>query len=113
MKLYKTKHGPVVEDSGIFYRSAESDWDRLLNRDNLSNALVAIVRQGDACKEFNAQTETLAPIGQQEVWAAGVTYYRSRTARIEESKTGGGSDFYDRVYSAVRPELFFKATPSR
>ena len=49
----------------------------------------------------------------QEVWAAGVTYYRSRTARIEESHDAGGGDFYDRVYRAERPELFFKATPHR
>jgi 2-dehydro-3-deoxy-D-arabinonate dehydratase len=55
----------------------------------------------------------LAPIENQEVWAAGVTYYRSRDARMEESKSAGGGDFYSRVYSAARPELFFKATPSR
>jgi 2-dehydro-3-deoxy-D-arabinonate dehydratase len=46
----------------------------------------------------------------QDVWAAGVTYYRSRNARMEESKAAGGGDFYDRVYAAERPELFFKAT---
>jgi 2-dehydro-3-deoxy-D-arabinonate dehydratase len=55
----------------------------------------------------------LPPIGSQEVWAAGVTYLRSRTARMEESATAGGSDFYDRVYHAHRPELFFKATSHR
>jgi 2-dehydro-3-deoxy-D-arabinonate dehydratase len=54
-----------------------------------------------------------APIGSQEVWAAGVTYYRSRDARMEESKSAGGGDFYDRVYRADRPELFFKATAHR
>ena len=47
------------------------------------------------------------------MWAAGVTYYRSRDARIEESKEAGGGDFYARVYEAERPELFFKATPFR
>ena len=57
--------------------------------------------------------ELLAPIGSQEVWAAGVTYLRSRDARIEESKDAGGGTFYDRVYDAVRPEIFFKATPHR
>ena len=57
--------------------------------------------------------EIVAPIGTQEVWAAGVTYYRSRSARIEESKDAGGGTFYDRVYSADRPELFFKATARR
>src|SRR6185295_1884734 len=55
----------------------------------------------------------LAPIGTQEVWAAGVTYYRSRTARMEESQAAGGGDFYERVYDAERPELFFKSTPHR
>src|ERR1035438_7243257 len=55
----------------------------------------------------------LAPIEQQEVWAAGVTYYRSRTARMAESEATGGKSFYDRVYQAQRPELFFKATPHR
>lgn len=54
-----------------------------------------------------------APIGTQEVWAAGVTYFRSRTARMEESKDAGGGSFYDKVYTAERPELFFKATPHR
>lgn len=53
----------------------------------------------------------LAPIDQHEVWAAGVTYLRSKEAREEESKQA--ATFYDLVYRAPRPELFFKATPSR
>ena len=53
----------------------------------------------------------LAPIdGETEVWAAGVTYRRSEEARVEES---GTPDIYTKVYSAERPELFFKATPRR
>jgi 2-dehydro-3-deoxy-D-arabinonate dehydratase len=55
----------------------------------------------------------LPPIGSQEVWAAGVTYLRSRDARMEEAKAAGGGDFYDKVYDAERPELFFKALPHR
>ena len=55
----------------------------------------------------------LAPIESQEVWAAGVTYLRSRDARMDESKDAGGGTFYDRVYDAPRPEIFFKATPHR
>jgi 2-dehydro-3-deoxy-D-arabinonate dehydratase len=58
-------------------------------------------------------SEFLAPIEAQEVWAAGVTYYRSRAARMAESESAGGADFYDRIYTAERPELFFKATPHR
>jgi 2-dehydro-3-deoxy-D-arabinonate dehydratase len=52
-----------------------------------------------------------APIDDQEVWAAGVTYVRSKQARMDESPTS--ASVYDRVYSAERPELFFKATASR
>lgn len=53
----------------------------------------------------------LAPLDDQEVWGAGVTYLRSKTARQEESPQG--ANFYDLVYSAARPELFFKASPHR
>jgi 2-dehydro-3-deoxy-D-arabinonate dehydratase len=52
-------------------------------------------------------------VGSQEVWAAGVTYYRSRTARMEESEDTGGARFYDRVYDAERPELFYKGNALR
>jgi len=57
------------------------------------------------------QIRWLAPIDQQEVWAAGVTYKRSQTARMEESEAAASC--YDRVYQADRPEIFFKATPNR
>jgi 2-dehydro-3-deoxy-D-arabinonate dehydratase len=58
-----------------------------------------------------ARPHLLAPVTEQEVWAAGVTYLRSRDARMDESEAGGS--FYDKVYYASRPELFFKATPNR
>ncbi len=57
------------------------------------------------------QATLLAPIDQHEVWAAGVTYIRSKKARMEESDAA--ADCYDRVYVADRPELFFKAVPHR
>jgi 2-dehydro-3-deoxy-D-arabinonate dehydratase len=57
--------------------------------------------------------ESLPPIESQEVWAAGVTYLRSRDARVEESERSGADRLYDLVYHAPRPELFFKATPRR
>lgn len=65
------------------------------------------------CQRSVAPTEAtlLAPLDQQEVWAAGVTYKRSQEARERESV--GAARFYDLVYTAQRPELFFKATPSR
>ncbi len=53
------------------------------------------------------------PVQSQEVWAAGVTYFRSKVARMDESKEAGASRFYDMVYEAERPELFFKATAAR
>lgn len=63
-------------------------------------------------KAFAAgSVKLLPPIDRQEVWAAGVTYKRSRTARMEESATAASC--YDRVYASPRPELFFKATPHR
>ena len=55
----------------------------------------------------------LPPLDGQEVWAAGVTYVRSKDARERESAPTGGARFYDLVYTAERPELFFKATPRR
>lgn len=58
-----------------------------------------------------SDVKLLAPIDRQEVWAAGVTYIRSKSARMEESETAASC--YDRVYEADRPEIFFKATPNR
>jgi 2-dehydro-3-deoxy-D-arabinonate dehydratase len=58
-----------------------------------------------------ADVTLLAPIDRQEVWAAGVTYKRSQVARMEESESA--ASHYDKVYTADRPELFFKATPHR
>ncbi|MFN0107306.1 MAG: fumarylacetoacetate hydrolase family protein [Blastocatellia bacterium] len=113
MKLYKTENGPVLEERGEFFQLANTDWDVLLNRGDHVAVLTSMTRRAVKLTDFNPQTDALAPIGNQEVWAAGVTYYRSRTARMEESKVAGGGSFYDRVYEADRPELFFKATPSR
>jgi 2-dehydro-3-deoxy-D-arabinonate dehydratase len=113
MRLYKTENGPVLEERGDYYQLAEADWDVLVNRHDHETVLTSMTRRAARLPNFSPQTDPLAPIGRQEVWAAGVTYFRSRTARMEESKSAGGGDFYDRVYAADRPELFFKATPSR
>jgi 2-dehydro-3-deoxy-D-arabinonate dehydratase len=58
-----------------------------------------------------AEIQLCAPVEQQEVWAAGVTYLRSKTARMEESDFSANA--YDRVYAAARPEIFFKALPEK
>lgn len=113
MKLYKTENGPVLEEHGAFYQLGEGDWDVLLNRADHVAVLTSLTRRATTLSNFNPLKDAVAPIGRQEVWAAGVTYYRSRTARMEESKDAGGGSFYDRVYEAPRPELFFKATPNR
>ena len=112
MKLYHTTAGNFVEDEGQFYHVDGIAWDGLLALENVADYLSAVIAREKPSQDFHA-AELLAPIGQQEVWAAGVTYFRSRGARMEESKDAGGGDFYDRVYSAERPELFFKSTASR
>lgn len=111
MKLYRLRHGIAVEDAERLYSIHGSSWDDLVSREGLSGHLRQLIRQ--AQPEDVLLREPLAPIGSQEVWAAGVTYYRSRSARMEESKSAGGGDFYDRVYHAARPELFFKGTAHR
>lgn len=74
--------------------------------------IAAVTRASQTSSEPVAGNVTLlAPLDTQEVWAAGVTYERSKVARMEESESGG--TFYDKVYDADRPEIFFKATPRR
>jgi 2-dehydro-3-deoxy-D-arabinonate dehydratase len=115
MKLYKTENGILLEKEDIFYRLHENDWDLVVNRDNLFEwleiqieSLIPLTFTSDV-----PMPEILAPIGSQEVWASGVTYFRSRTARMEESEMAGGATFYDKVYEAERPELFFKSAAWR
>jgi 2-dehydro-3-deoxy-D-arabinonate dehydratase len=82
----------------------------LLRERSLDALLAAGTLDGEADGPVPAGSVVLAPAAGQEVWAAGVTYAASRVARNEES---GGHDFYDKVYDAERPELFFKAAPGR
>lgn len=109
MKLHRTESGVFAERAGKFFRLDES-WDALVDQQDLRSRLE---RHCDASAAEVLTGRALAPIGTQEVWAAGVTYVRSRAARVEESRDTGGSVFYDRVYEAERPELFFKAAPWR
>jgi 2-dehydro-3-deoxy-D-arabinonate dehydratase len=115
MRLYRTRSGCLVEHDGSFVAMEDIDWDALITRNDLERHLKEFVGARPA-SSFDPRLDSgilRAPIGSQEVWAAGVTYFRSRDARVAEAKAAGGSDFYDRVYSAERPELFFKATASR
>jgi 2-dehydro-3-deoxy-D-arabinonate dehydratase len=111
VKLYRTSKGVFVEQNATFYLVPTTDWDELISSSDLYSRVRAANRNGAAAK-FDPAT-VLAPVVSQEVWAAGVTYYRSRNARMDESKGAGGGSFYDRVYAAERPELFFKATGRR
>jgi 2-dehydro-3-deoxy-D-arabinonate dehydratase len=115
MKLYNTKRGIIVEHLGAFFLSGKTDWDEYINRSKLFAHVLEEIRtlHADASLASVTDAELLPPLSKQEVWASGVTYQRSREARMEESKDAGGGDFYARVYEAQRPELFFKAAPYR
>ena len=113
LKIYKTRTCILVEKDEQCY-SFDEDWDQFINRDDLfayANERISVKRPINDAEVL--KDELLAPIGRQEIWASGVTYYKSREARMDESKDSGGGDFYDRVYSADRPELFMKAMPYR
>ena len=112
MKLYNTDNGIVIEKENSFYHIAENNWEGFVNDDQLYSKLEKI------CASSTPGTAVagniIAPMGsQQELWACGVTYLRSKIGRQEESKAAGGSDFYAKVYDANRPEVFFKSTHHR
>jgi 2-dehydro-3-deoxy-D-arabinonate dehydratase len=114
MKLYKLAKGSLLQHNGSSY-IIDDEWDKLINRDGLS-AYLELITTDTTPLTADVEAEHLSgkilpPIGNQEVWAAGVTYLRSRDARMEESETG--ASLYDKVYDAPRPELFFKALAHR
>ena len=81
----------------------------VLASDKVSTVAASLPTTGE--KIAVKEARLLPPIDRQEVWAAGVTYKRSQTARMEESEAAASC--YDRVYQSPRPEIFFKATPHR
>ncbi|WP_116108589.1 fumarylacetoacetate hydrolase family protein [Lewinella sp. IMCC34191] len=113
MKLYRTADGIILEREGKFY-PIDAQWDTFLNDDDLFDKLTAIAdgEEGGGAQVKNSDPLSVA-YGAQEVWASGVTYFNSKLARQEESEKAGGGTFYERVYAADRPELFFKATSAR
>lgn len=112
MKLYNTTQGILATpDDTNFHRLPLDSWDDLVTHVNPHSLAEDAFSTPSVPAPLPGQV--LAPVGSQEVWAAGVTYFRSRSARIEESKDAGGGTFYDRVYAAARPELFFKAAARR
>ena len=108
--VYRSTDGLIAQRDEVFALLAERSLDALFTAPDPAAWLAAAV---DAAPAIARPARWLAPIESQEVWAAGVTYLRSRDARMDESKDAGGGTFYDRVYAADRPELFFKATPHR
>lgn len=113
MKIYNTKRGIIVEHKNKLYLAPEKDWDLFTNRTSLYNSVVQELRslEQDPSLASAIATNLLSPIGRQEVWASGITYIRTKQARMEDAKMG--SAFYESVYDAERPELFFKATAYR
>ncbi|MEO6733149.1 MAG: fumarylacetoacetate hydrolase family protein [Ferruginibacter sp.] len=112
MKIYKTINGIVIEKDEQFFLLPNHNWDTFINDDQVFQKAATLISSATTGgKELIS--DILAPVGNQELWACGVTYLRSKVGRQEESKIAGGSDFYGRVYEAERPEVFFKATPHR
>jgi 2-dehydro-3-deoxy-D-arabinonate dehydratase len=112
MKLYNTVNGIVIEFNNKLCLIKEN-WETFINDDSIfEKAKTAIAAATPVDK---TAIENLLPVigSNQELWACGVTYYRSMVGRQEESKAAGGGDFYGKVYEAERPECFFKSTPHR
>ena len=110
LKIFRTAQGAVVQKGSASYLLAGFEWDSLFHE---ADPIATITKRITGATTHQSPVAPLAPTVHQEVWAAGVTYYRSRDARMEESKGAGGGDFYARVYEAVRPEIFYKSSPFR
>lgn len=115
MKLYRIQDQIIIEHQQKLYKTHQQDWDALVNQQDLHAYLLALIKEQTSFEQASwlSTQKIQAPIVSQEIWAAGVTYLRSKVARMEESKVSGGADFYAKVYDAERPELFFKSTAER
>ena len=114
-RIYQTADATYLSRESRLYRWNRFSFDSLFSADDpvgwIEGQLPDLPQI--ASVDLSPSQPMRPPIENQEVWAAGVTYTRSREARMEESQTDAGGDFYDKVYSAARPELFFKATARR
>jgi len=115
MHIFRTPDAIVINHQNKSYSFPGRDWDSFINRPSLYSQLLQEIKEcpQDQQSDLQIPETTLVPLNSQEVWASGVTYLRSREARIEEAKDSAGGDFYSRVYDAERPELFFKSAPYR
>jgi len=109
---HATRIGLVNEDSTVTDLTAAGieKLTRLLEAED-PVALVGHLAKLSLPRVPLAEIQLLAPVGWQEVWAAGVTYLRSKAARMEESDFSASA--YDKVYAAERPEIFFKSLPQK
>jgi 2-dehydro-3-deoxy-D-arabinonate dehydratase len=115
IRLYRTQLGVLIEQRSRFYEVTGVYWDKIVQQEDLKNFLLRFMDPDNQLPEgFSLRdSDYLPPLVSQEVWAAGVTYRTSKTARMEESDDAGGASFYDQVYGAERPELFPKAVSHR
>ena len=123
IKIFRNQNDHVLQKSdpgdasasGTTIRVSNFDFDKLFQSEDPIGLLNQFFETTTGTEPISDSTEQafLAPIGKQEIWAAGVTYFRSRSARMEESEQSGGDHFYNLVYEAERPELFFKSTATR
>ena len=114
IRITATNAGLVLEGDGRRVLSTTAfSLDALFVSENPVAFARAAFASGVPHPSDSAVPVLRAPIQSQEIWAAGVTYLRSKNARMAESKDAGGGTFYDKVYEADRPELFFKASPHR
>lgn len=115
MKVFRTREGAVLEESGKYFSVDENNWDRFINDDDLFAKAQGIIKSGKAAAFANLEQghDILPPMVSQELWGCGVTYNTSKEGRQEESKDPAGAAFYARAYEAERPEVFFKAMAHR
>ncbi len=114
IKVYRGSGTVVIASGDQVYENPNFSFDAIFEAGDPRAYLDEMIASGALRTADDLDREEwLPPIGNQEIWAAGVTYYRSREARMEESEQAGGDVFYNKVYEAERPELFFKATPAR
>jgi 2-dehydro-3-deoxy-D-arabinonate dehydratase len=114
MHLFKVRDGIIIKKDDKYFLINIDNWDSFINDDNLYDKMNLLTQSQAPVKNPESMLNDIeAPIQSQELWAAGVTYLRSKVERQEESKGAGGGDFYSRVYEAERPELFFKGNRGR
>jgi 2-dehydro-3-deoxy-D-arabinonate dehydratase len=117
IKIYRDHDDYILKNLNQMIRVKDFSLDALFQSaqpvDYLTPFFDSTISKPIQQKVVGTENPWQAPIENQEIWAAGVTYMRSKSARMEESEQSGGDHFYNLVYEAERPELFFKSNGSR